>query len=90
MNITFKRWEGRDLSVIDQLFCDNVLQPFSYLQDKFSLPRSDMSRHFQIRHYITSHTDWNTTKDAPSHTEMYFINIIKHQVPNKKTCLPHI
>ena len=82
-DVVFKRWAGRDLKVIDQLFCDNVLQPFSYLQDKFFLPRSDMFRYFQIRHYITSHTDWNTIKGAPSHTEVYFINIIKLQVPNK-------
>lgn len=83
-DVAFKRWAGRDLKVIDQLFCDNVLQLFSYLQDKLFLPRSDMFQYFQIRHYITSHTDWNTIKGAPSHTEVYFINIIKHQVPNKK------
>lgn len=40
-DVAFKRWAGRDLKVIDQLFCDNVLQPFSYLQDKFFLPQRD-------------------------------------------------
>ena len=81
---TFKSWAGRNLRVLDQLFCDNVLQPFSYLQDKFFLPQSDLFRYFQIRHYITSHKDWNTIKNAPTNVETYFINIIRHQLPNKK------
>ena len=40
--------------------------------------------YFQIRHYITSHKDWNTIKNAPTNVETYFINIIKHQLRNKK------
>ena len=43
-----------------------------------------MFRYFQIRHYITSHKDWNIIKNAPTNVETYFINIIKHQLPNKK------
>lgn len=83
-DITFKRWADRKLKIIDQLFCDNVLQPFSYLQDKFSLPQSDMFRYFQIRHYLTNHKDWDLIQNAPTNVEMHFINIIKHQLPNKK------
>lgn len=83
-DITFKRWADRKLKVIDQLFCDNVLQPFSYLQDKFSLPQSDMFRYFQIRDYLKSHKDWNIIKNAPTNVETYFINITKHKLPIKK------
>lgn len=54
-----------------------------YLQDKFFLPQSDMLRYFQIRHYITNHADWNIIKNAPTNIETYFINITKHQIPNK-------
>ena len=31
-----------------------------------------------------SHKDWNMIQKAPTNVEMYFINIIKHQLPNKK------
>ena len=83
-DITFKRWAGRNLRVIDQLLCDTSIQPFSYLQDKFLLPQSDMFWYFQIRNYITNHTDWNIIKNAPTNMEIYFINITKHHLPSKK------
>lgn len=81
-DLTFKRWARRNLRVIDQLLCDTGVQPFAYLQDKFILTLSDMFRYFQIRHYITNHADWNIIKNAPTNIEIYFINRIKHQLPN--------
>ncbi|KAF3851667.1 hypothetical protein F7725_013439, partial [Dissostichus mawsoni] len=39
---TFKKWADRGLKIIDQLFYDNILQPFSYLQETFQLPSCDM------------------------------------------------
>ncbi|KAF3854309.1 hypothetical protein F7725_022364 [Dissostichus mawsoni] len=41
---TFKKWADRGLKIIDQLFYDNILQPFSYLQETFQLPSCDMFR----------------------------------------------
>lgn len=32
---TYKRWSDRGLKIIEQLFYDNILQSFSYLQEKY-------------------------------------------------------
>lgn len=83
-DIAFKRWVDRDLKVVDQLFDEGNLHTFGYLKEKFQLPQSDMFRYFQIRHYITHHRDWDIIRSPPTNIELYFINIARFHLPNRK------
>ncbi len=56
---------------------------FSQLSNRFILKSNDFFRYLQLRHYITSHKQWDIIKSSSTNLEKYFINIIEHGLPTK-------
>jgi len=56
-NSSFRGWAERGLLTVDQLFDKNVFKTFTQLRAKFKLPSSDLYKYFQIRGYVTKHSD---------------------------------
>ncbi len=79
----FNRWEKNGLKIINQLFDGETIRSFSQLSNRFILKSNDFFRYLQLRHYITSHKQWDIIKRSPTNVEKYFIDIIEHGLPTK-------
>ncbi len=71
------------LKIINQLFDGETIRSFSQLSNRFILKSNDFFRYLQLRHYITSHKQWDIIKRSPTNVEKYFIDIIEHGLPTK-------
>ncbi len=81
--IVINRWEKNGLKIINQLFDGETIRSFSQLSNRFILKSNDFFRYLQLRHYITSHKQWDIIKRSPTNVEKYFIDVIEHGLPTK-------
>ena len=67
----FKKWSEYGLCFVYQLIRNRELKSFEQLRREFTLPRTDFFRYLQLRHFLTTHKEWEKVKN-PSLIEEFF------------------
>lgn len=75
LDVGFKEWGKKGLTMINQMFEGKVLRSFRQLQDRFGLTHKDFHRYLQLRSYSMSHKEWGILEKQPTPIEDLFINI---------------
>lgn len=75
MNADFKKWSEYGLCYVYQLIHNGELKSFKQLRQEFTLPRTDFFRYLQLRHFLTTHKEWEKVKNLSLIEVLFFFKL---------------